>query len=238
MGGDRGGVDCNMTHVPGITLVSHVRIHAEAVVNRLRCIECLGTVTLARAEDCTQSQLERQRPAVLLVDSSSVPVTSLSDALGVPGSVTLAALALKLVAYGLAERDEESILEFASIGALGFVLCDATFEDLAETVLDVLSGQVRCPPKVAAALLRHFGTSARIKARLDTLGSLTPREREALVLAVAEQNNKMIAARMGIAVPTVRAELHSAYKKLGVRNRQEAARLVRFGVGKAANRHP
>ncbi len=230
MAGEIGGAASGLASLARIALVSQVRVHAESVAARLRTLERLRNVTLARVEDCTQSQLERQRPALLLIDSSSVSVIPLVDALGVAGSVTVAGLALKLVAYGLAEGDEESILEFASLGALGFVLCDATFDELAKTAVDVLDGEVRCPPKVAETLLRHFGNSARIRARLDVLSPLSVREREALLLAIAKQDNKQIAARMGIEVTTVRTELHNAYRKLGVSGRDDATKLVRFGV--------
>lgn len=70
----------------------------------------------------------------------------------------------------------------------------------------------------------------RIRARLDLLEKLTPREREALVLRMGHESNKATAKRMGIQVATVKKELHSAYRKLGVRNAEEAARFVRLGI--------
>jgi RNA polymerase sigma factor (sigma-70 family) len=227
-----GGAQVAPADLTRITLVSHVRVHAEAVTDRLRDVQRLTNVTLARVEDCTPSQLQRRGPDLLLVDSSSVPIATFVNALGVAGSVMLAQAALKLVAYGLAEGDEASILEFASLGTMGFVLCDATFEQLAQTVLDVLGGKYRCPPSVTGVLLRHYGASATIRARLDVLSDLTPREREALILAVAEQEYKQIAARMGITESTVKAELHRAYRKLGVTGSRDAARLIRFSVTK------
>jgi DNA-binding NarL/FixJ family response regulator len=213
-----------------ISLVSHVRVHAECLAAQLRALDRLPYVTLARAEDCAPSLRERQPADLLLVDSSSVPIGALILALGVEGAVMLADETLKLVAYGLSDGDEASITRLASLGALGFVACDATFDELAKTVQDVLAGEVRCPPSIAAVLVRHFGEAARLRARLEVLSPLSAREREALMLVVSGLEYKAIAARMAIAVDTVRAELHRAYSKLGVKGKIEARELICFGA--------
>lgn len=187
-------------------------------------------VAVARIEDCSLSQLERLRPALLLVDASSVPATRLVDALGVNGSVILAHLATHLVVYGLAENDEAAVLDYAALGAKGFLLSDAAFEELRDAVCAVLAGEVRCPPKIAGVLLRTVGHAAKMRVRIETLGGLTRREREALLLCVAEQSYKQIASRMGIEEGTVKQHIHSAYRKLGVTSRRAAARLIDLGV--------
>lgn len=105
-----------------VALVSRVRVHAEGLADRLRTITCLRNVTVTHLEDCTPSQLERKRPDLILVDASSVPAGTLVDTLGATEAVTVANMALKLVAYGLADRDEDSLIALASIGATGFIL--------------------------------------------------------------------------------------------------------------------
>jgi two-component system nitrate/nitrite response regulator NarL len=54
------------------------------------------------------------------------------------------------------------------------------------------------------------------------LSSLTPREREVLAGLVAGESAKDIAARLGIALPTVRTQLRSLYRKLDVNNARAA----------------
>ena len=54
------------------------------------------------------------------------------------------------------------------------------------------------------------------------LASLTPREQEVLGGLVAGQSAKDIAAQLGIALPTVRTQLRSVYRKLEVNNARAA----------------
>lgn len=56
---------------------------------------------------------------------------------------------------------------------------------------------------------------------LSALQVLSPAERSAVILAGAFKSNAEIAAELGLSVGTVKAELHGAYKKLGVRTRAE-----------------
>jgi len=54
------------------------------------------------------------------------------------------------------------------------------------------------------------------------LASLTPREREVLDGLVSGESAKDIAARLGVALPTVRTQLRSVYRKLEVNNARAA----------------
>ncbi|WP_205347195.1 helix-turn-helix transcriptional regulator [Pseudonocardia broussonetiae] len=57
--------------------------------------------------------------------------------------------------------------------------------------------------------------------------SLSPREVEALRLVAVGSTNAEIAAQLGISVPTVKAYLHSAMRKLDVHNRGRAVVVAR-----------
>jgi DNA-binding CsgD family transcriptional regulator len=59
----------------------------------------------------------------------------------------------------------------------------------------------------------------------EALGNLTPREVEVLRLAARGLRSAEIAARLEIAVPTVKRHLTTVYRKLGVENRVEATTL-------------
>jgi DNA-binding NarL/FixJ family response regulator len=201
---------------------------------RLSDVEGLGAVVALRAEDCSLSQLQRQSLAVMLVDSSSVRAEALANTLGLSASLTLASLTLRVVVYGLAQGDDETVLDFATVGAKGFVYSEATFAELSDTVIRVLEGQIRCPRKVAAALLHHFTSAARARVRFDVLNVLTPRQREAVILRLAGESNKLVAQRMGIELGTVKREIHDAYRTLEVRGIQEVAQLVNRDESRSA----
>ena len=61
---------------------------------------------------------------------------------------------------------------------------------------------------------------------VTAMDSLTPREREILVLLAQGRLYKEIAAQLGISPSTVRAHLHAVYGKLGVKSRTQA--VVRY----------
>jgi hypothetical protein len=124
----------------GVGVVSHVRVHAESMAARLSDVEGLGAVVALRAEDWSLSQLQRQSLAVMLVDSSSVRAEALANTLGLSASLTLASLTLRMVVYGLAQGDDETVLDFATVRAKGFVYSEATSAELSDTVIRVLVG--------------------------------------------------------------------------------------------------
>jgi len=210
----------------GVAIISRVRIHAEELAASLGEDLGLNTVRPVRLEDCSPAQLESLGLTVIVVDSSSVQPTDLAQVFGQSDSVAAARVALKLIAYGLADGDEETVLDFAALGAQGFLFSDATFSELRETLRSVLVGQVRCPRKITVSLLRYFATSVQLRTRFQVLAALTPRQRQALVLRLAGNSNKVVARHMGVEVGTVKREIHDAYKKLGVHGIGEAAHLL------------
>lgn len=96
-------------------------------------------------------------------------------------------------------------------GARGVVFESQLEAALAPTVTAVLAGQVAVP----AAERDQFERPA-----------LSFREKEILGLIVLGMSNKEISARLFLAESTVKCHLSSAFGKLGVRSRNEAADLI------------
>jgi two-component system, NarL family, response regulator DesR len=97
-------------------------------------------------------------------------------------------------------------------GALGFLLKDAPASELAAAIRRVVSGERVVDPGLAAAALSE-GESP-----------LTEREREVLATSANGATIEDIAAKLYLSEGTVRNYLSTAIKKLGARNRVEAAR--------------
>jgi two-component system response regulator DesR len=97
-------------------------------------------------------------------------------------------------------------------GALGFLLKDAPASELAAAIRRVVSGERVVDPGLAAAALSE-GESP-----------LTEREREMLSASANGATIEDIAAKLYLSEGTVRNYLSTAIKKLGARNRVEAAR--------------
>ena len=90
------------------------------------------------------------------------------------------------------------------------------FEDLLETAL---------LPTVRAVLAEQIVYPRRERAHVE-MPSLSIRERQILRLAVRGATNAEIAARLFLATSTVKSHITSAYGKLGVCSRGEAASLI------------
>jgi two-component system response regulator DesR len=99
-------------------------------------------------------------------------------------------------------------------GAVGFLLKDAPASVLASAVRRVMNGERVVDPGLAAAALSE-GESP-----------LTGREREVLSASANGATIEDVAAKLYLSEGTVRNYLSTAIKKLGARNRVEAARLA------------
>ena len=112
--------------------------------------------------------------------------------------------------------DRERILRALDAGAAGYLLKDAESDELARSIRAAARGDAPLDPKAARELL-----SARAPG--SPLESLSPREREVLVMVTEGLPNKMIARRLSISEKTVKAHLTSVFRQIGVTDRTQAA---------------
>lgn len=96
-------------------------------------------------------------------------------------------------------------------GVNGFVFTEQVETALAPTVEAVLAGQTAVPMRLRGSIRRP---------------SLSFREKQILGLVVMGFTNSQIGARLFLAESTVKSHLSSAFTKLGVRSRSEAAALI------------
>ena len=107
-------------------------------------------------------------------------------------------------------------------GASGFLLKDATPEELVGAVRTVHEGDALLSPRVTRTLVAEFvGTPARRPPSTAT-ASLTDREREVLLLMAAGLSNGEIAERLFIAEQTTKSHVSRILSKLGLRDRVHA----------------
>ncbi|MEJ2557816.1 MAG: response regulator transcription factor [Anaerolineae bacterium] len=105
-------------------------------------------------------------------------------------------------------------------GAIGYLLKDASMDDLAEAIRSAYAGRTTLAPAAAQALAK---TAADLPAYQE---KLTQRQREVLALIVEGLGNAEIAERLGISLPTARFHVSTILSKLGAANRAEAAALA------------
>jgi len=120
-------------------------------------------------------------------------------------------------------------------GAAGYLLKDATPEDLAQAINVALSGSGNVlSPRVIQNLFEDqessLGGNGHGGRRNEY--SLTQREHDILALLAEGRSNREIAQRLYLSEKTVKAHLAAIFRKLGVTNRTQAAMMaVQMGVG-------
>jgi DNA-binding NarL/FixJ family response regulator len=120
---------------------------------------------------------------------------------------------------------DEYVYDALRAGASGFLLKDASAEQLAEAVRVVAAGDGLLAPGVTRRLITEFtrmrsGPRSPLKERV---GTLTERETEVLALIAQGLSNAEIAERLCVAEQTVKTHVGRILVKLGLRDRTQAA---------------
>ncbi|MEW1628645.1 response regulator transcription factor [Streptomyces sp. NPDC089173] len=120
---------------------------------------------------------------------------------------------------------DEYVYEALRAGASGFLLKDASADELAHAVRVVASGDALLSPNITKRLIVEFSrTAGAPRAPLkERVGDLTERETEVLSLIAGGLSNAEIAERLILAEQTVKTHVGRILVKLGIRDRTQAA---------------
>ncbi len=118
-------------------------------------------------------------------------------------------------------------------GAAGYMLKDATPEDLSQAIRVALSGSGNVlSPRVIQNLFEDVDGSGAGEGPRRSEFNLTQREQDILALLAEGRSNREIAQRLYLSEKTVKAHLAAIFRKLGVTNRTQAAMAaVHMGIG-------
>ncbi|MHB1192986.1 MAG: LuxR C-terminal-related transcriptional regulator [Longimicrobiales bacterium] len=119
----------------------------------------------------------------------------------------------------------EEIVEFVNAGVSGFIMKDATLDDLVEAIRAVADGAHVLPPQMTGTLFSQIARDAVSKGRPRALDAvrMTPREREVINLIAEGLSNKEIARRLHIATHTVKSHVRNIMEKLMLHTRLQIA---------------
>lgn len=113
-------------------------------------------------------------------------------------------------------EDPAMVKRVLAAGATGYLLKDVEPDALASGIRSAIEGGAPLSPRVAAQLI-HEGRT------VDTLATLTPRERQILEHIAGGNSNKQIARLLGISEMTVKSHCGRLFHRLGVTDRTQAA---------------
>jgi two-component system response regulator DegU len=134
-----------------------------------------------------------------------------------------------------------SIAEYCRVGVYGFVDEHATEDQIASAI----SAAARNDLYVSSSIMDRLAVTSVpnfyeifgcVESTLGDISKLSERELETLNLVAKGMSNKAIAERLFISEKTVKNHLYNVYKKLGVRDRTQAAIAVLKALCSAQNR--
>jgi DNA-binding NarL/FixJ family response regulator len=202
-----------------MTKVRVVLVDDHAVVRRglaglLGSADDIEVVGTAGDGSEARSVVQDLRPDVVLMDLQ-MPGTDGVEATRAIVADDLGTQVLVLTSFS----DSERIIGALDAGAVGYLLKDADPDDVIEGVRAVARGESPLHPKAARELLLA-------RSRPTDRPQLTPREADVLRLVRLGLANKQIGRRLGISERTVKAHLTSAFQRIGVVDRTQAALWV------------
>lgn len=204
-----------------VFIVDDNRLFREGLVSMLSELEDLIVVGAAASGHEALEQIRKLRPEVALIDIGMPD----KDGIEVTQALHQDIPEVKVLILGMPDLTEE-IMACIEAGAAGYVLKEASFDYLVETIRSANRGESFCSPRMAASLFSRIAELTAERIPESTL-KLTQREIEVINKVADGLSNKEIALQLYIEEQTVKNHVHNILDKLQLHNRLEAVQYAR-----------
>lgn len=126
-------------------------------------------------------------------------------------------------------KTDEYIHESLRAGADGYILKDATHDELRVAIRSVLNGKTYLSPDISGKVINGYLGAGNSPSHVSSWDSLTHREREVLKLVAEGHPNKFIADYFCLSIKTVEKHRSNLMKKLDLHN---ASMLTAYAIEK------
>ena len=176
-------------------------------------LESAGDMTVvgeAATADAVLPLVERRRPNVITMDinlgNGDSGMVAIRDVLAAHPDIGI----MIFTAFG----ERQMLTEGLDSGARGFLVKDASPDEIVRAVRAIAAGGAYVDPSLSAELVRGRGS--------ERLVGLSDREREILGLLARGFSNAELADRLYVSEATVKTHVSAVLRKLGVRDRLQA----------------
>ena len=203
-----------------LVLIDDNRLLREGIAAMIRNQPGFRVLAASADVDEALQKVRESKPDVVLLDFGLEDHDSLSLTATIHGEVPAA----RIIVMGLMPLQED-VADYVRAGASGFLMKDASFEEFVATIRAVAGGAEVLPQALTSSLFSQItsNSSRGTRARMVESVRLTERERQVIALLGEGLSNKEIAARMHIAVHTVKSHVHNVLEKLALHSRLEVA---------------
>lgn len=120
-------------------------------------------------------------------------------------------------------KDQESVHAALKAGAIGYLLKNASAEELADAIRAAYAGQATLAPEATQVLVQ---VARSMHDEIQPGYDFTPREQDVLALMVAGKSNPEIAEELVVSLSTVKFHVSGVLRKLDVKSRTEAVAIA------------
>ncbi len=155
-------------------------------------------------------------PAVILMDLSMPGLNGIEAT----AQIKRRAPEIRVVAL-TSYKTDEYVREALRAGADGYILKDASYDELVMALRSVVSGKKFLSPDVSGHLVDNYLNGSRPEAKAAPWDKLTARERSILKLIAEGRTNRATAEFLNVSPKTVEKHRANLMRKLGLRNVSE-----------------
>ena len=201
-----------------VAIIEDNRLIREGMTGMLNDVPDVRVVLAAASAET--EHLKDSKPRVVLIDVGLEGRSSLEIARAIKQELAES----EVIVMDL-HPTQADVAQFVNAGVAGFILKDATFEDLVATIRSVATGARVLPPRMTGTLFSQIADAAVRRGRNEALADvrMTAREHEVIALIAEGMSNKEIAERLDIATYTVKSHVRNVMEKLALHSRLQIA---------------
>jgi DNA-binding NarL/FixJ family response regulator len=211
---------------PNVLLLVENRLLREALAGILRKQADLTLVGVDRYTPQILEQVAELKCEIALIHHA----TAMNAAPNILSQLLGNTPDLKIVLFGMSDEGE-MFLSAVRGGVMGYLLDDASAQDILAAVRRVAQGEAVCPPRMCLNLFHFVARSAEdssfaVNRRVCTKLGLSRRQQQLASFLAKGLTNKEIAATLNLSEFTVKNHVHRMMRQLKAESRYEAVRTI------------